>query len=228
MKMTIAMNFYILIIFLLTSSFEFEDFSIILHGHYNHHLGNKSIPLNKESNYSNLNQSDKNGTLLNFTAEYDENLNKSIFLINGKSSDESTPSTKAKNPILCEQIQKVLFAMLDVDNKVSRVRESFLNHSKVYLNFTLGSNHTEEEINGFKENENKIIEKYINDVNSLSGLIHGFKIKLEKLKKIKCGEPKSSLDSKVEDAENNLKSLIQLVGQEVKDLNLPVSFIAIA
>lgn len=247
MKVTHNRIYTILFLLLLNISFTFqiEDFSLFkMHRSLspdnaglnvtNHEKNRNSTAseANKATNtknlrvtYKTISQSNKESSPNNSTIANSNNTasqgdtSKEIIILNSNSS--------MLNSSKCVEIKQILLSLVDLDNSISQLRESFLNHSKTYLEYSLHSNTTAEknqtQKREFEKKENKIILNYINKINELSNIILEFKQKLSTLSQTDC----PGADSKLANTEKNLENLLSLIKQEVKEINLPIAFVTI-
>ena len=129
---------------------------------------------------------------------------------------------------LCNEIKNVFLHLVDLDNGISELRESFNNHTKPFMFMSDSKNFTEEGKKTFVEKENKNVMVYINKINVMNSHLQTFRTKLLKLSVTKkCGQTDKSLNFRLKSITKNLNNLIQLISEEVKEYNLPVNFIAI-
>jgi hypothetical protein len=158
----------------------------------------------------------------------DIHVNKTEINLNHTTVDILKAHAKNSSIYLCNEIKRVLLHLVDLDNGISELRESFNNHTKPFVFLSDSKNFTEEGKKTFVEKENKNVMVYINKINEMNSHLQTFRTKLMKLSKTKkCGQIDNSLNFRLQSTTKNLNSLIQLISEEVKEYNLPVNFIAI-
>jgi hypothetical protein len=130
------------------------------------------------------------------------------------------------NYTLCDEINRVMIDLIELDNGILELRKSFNNHSKNFLKHPK----IKESKKLFQEKESKEVMTYINKINEITSKIEIFKGKLLKLSKNKncvLTSPQS-VKFELQSTQKDLQSLLQIVSEEVKEFKLPVNFIAIA
>lgn len=144
-------------------------------------------------------------------------------------ANEISNNTSQNNYLLCEEINKVMQNLIELDNGILELRKSFNNHSKNFLKHP-EITHTEESKRLFEDKETNEVMTYINKINEITSKLEIFKGKLLKLSNNKnCVlNSKETVKFELHTTQKDLHSLLQVISEEVKEFKLPVNFIAIS
>ena len=144
-------------------------------------------------------------------------------------TNEISNNASQNNYLLCEEINKVMQNLIELDNGILELRKSFNNHSKNFLKHPEITN-TENSKRLFEDKETNEVMTYINKINEITSKLEIFKGKLLKLSNNKnCVlNSKETVKFELQTTQKDLHSLLQVISEEVKEFKLPVNFIAIS
>lgn len=157
------------------------------------------------------------------------NTNSNFSHTSNTTANEISNNTSQNNYFLCEEINKVMQNLIELDNGILELRKSFNNHSQNFLKHPKITN-TEESKRLFEDKETNEVMTYINKINEITSKLEIFKGKLLKLSNNKnCAlNSKETVKFELQTTQKDLNSLLQVISEEVKEFKLPVNFIAIS
>ena len=180
----------------------------------------------------------------NFTYQFDEasliknivhhakiakesNLNTKNLLVNNDNLLQKFLSKKKQSQLheVCFYINKITANLVDLDNTVSTLRVSFLNHTKIYSKY----DETKLNLTGnlkFKEIESQNFVEYINKINQLDLILQYYRDVAKKfpLNK-KCIK---AFNDTLEYVDKNIQALIKIIETEALLINLPINFVIVS
>jgi hypothetical protein len=213
MKNDIILSILFILICQFSFTFQFEDLSLISSLNKETAPQTSSFLQSKVKKDIDSTESSVSSSQANDTSEKE---------INKTGSNE----TSIFNRSSCEELEKYLIDMVNIDNLISQLRVSFQKKTVSNVKFELKEHITDEEKKKFKEDENLDMVHYVNKVNELSALIDNLKSRLLELKDKKCQDlSENSIEKKLDNTATNLHSFIELISQDLKELKLDTKFL---
>jgi hypothetical protein len=214
MKSDIVLSIFLILICQFSYTLQFEDLSLI-------------GSLNKEA-------SQQTSSFLQSKVKNDTESSSPQSSNNLASPPENENNKTAINDTLifnrstCDELEKYLINMVEIDNLISQLRVSFQTKTVSNFKYELNEKITEEEKKKFKEEQNLNLVHYVNKINELSALIDNLKSRLKETKHKQCQNlSEDSIENKLDNTATNLHSFMELVSQNLKELKLDTKFLEI-